>query len=109
MLTGDRPESCMKAHGAEYGYAFDGDGDRLVVVDDTGRVYDGYDLLFVLARYYHERGRLRRNVAGILVSTVDTEEELYDSTVAWRDRAMDGVFHSGKTVRDSRSRNRTRL
>lgn len=52
-------------------------------------------------------GRLRRNVAGILVSTVDTQEEHYDSTVAWRDRAMDGVFHSGRTVRDPRSRNRT--
>ncbi|MHC5032643.1 MAG: carbon-nitrogen hydrolase family protein [Planctomycetota bacterium] len=52
-------------------------------------------------------GRLRRNTAGILVSTVDTEEELYDSTAPWRDRAMDGVLHSGETVRDSRSGNRT--
>lgn len=54
-------------------------------------------------------GRLRRNVAGILVSTVDTAQELYDSTVAWRDRAMDGIFHSGETVRDVRSRDRTRV
>jgi len=48
-------------------------------------------------------GRLRRNVAGVLVSTVDTEERLYDGTAGWRDRAMRGVFHSGRLVRDNRS------
>ena len=54
-------------------------------------------------------GRLRRNRAGILISTVDPEEQFYDSTVAWRDRAMEGVFHSGALVEDRRSRNRTEL
>ena len=54
-------------------------------------------------------GQLRRNVAGVLVSTVDTTKKLYDSTVAWRDRAMRGVFHSGTLVADPRSRNRTKL
>jgi phosphoglucosamine mutase len=53
---------CIHKHGAEYGYAFDGDGDRLVVVDTTGHAYDGFDLLFALARYYHSRGLLRQNV-----------------------------------------------
>jgi hypothetical protein len=54
-------------------------------------------------------GRLRLNRAGVLISTVDTREQLYDSSVAWRDRAMRGVFHSGTLVRDRRSRDRTRL
>jgi predicted amidohydrolase len=54
-------------------------------------------------------GRLRRNTTGVLVSTVDTDESLYDSTRAWRGRAMRGVLHSGRTVRDPRSANRTRL
>ena len=54
-------------------------------------------------------GRLRRNVAGVLLSTVDTEERLYDGTAGWRDRAMRGVYHSGTLVRDSRSRARRRL
>jgi predicted amidohydrolase len=40
-------------------------------------------------------GRLRRNVPGVLVSSVDTEQELYDSTAPWRERAMGGVLHSG--------------
>jgi len=54
-------------------------------------------------------GRLRRNVAGVLLSTVDTRQPLYDCTAAWRDRAMRGVFHSGVVVSDQRSRERTRL
>lgn len=47
-------------------------------------------------------GRLRRNTAGVLISTVDTAERLYDSTAAWRDRAMVGVLHSGTPINDPR-------
>ncbi len=54
-------------------------------------------------------GRLQRNKAGILVSTVDTREKLYDSTSAWRERAMRGLYHSGKLLRDKRSNERKRL
>lgn len=54
-------------------------------------------------------GRLRRNIAGVLMSEVKDGEEFYDSTVAWRDRAMSGVYHSGRSVRDRRSTNRNRL
>jgi deaminated glutathione amidase len=54
-------------------------------------------------------GRLRRNIPGVLVTTVDTGQRLYDSTAAWRGRAMAGVFHSGKAVADPRSADRTSL
>ncbi|QYG93924.1 carbon-nitrogen hydrolase family protein [Iamia sp. SCSIO 61187] len=55
-------------------------------------------------------GRLRRNAPGVLVSTVDTEQEIYDSTASWRDRAMEGFLHSGTLPRDDdRSANRTAL
>ena len=55
-------------------------------------------------------GRLRRNVAGVLITTVDTEAPLYDSTVAWRRQAMAGVLHSGVAVTgDPRSDDRTTL
>ena len=54
-------------------------------------------------------GRLRRNRPGVLVSTVDTEQSLYDSTAAWRRRAMDGRLHSGTLVDDPRSSGRTDL
>jgi phosphoglucosamine mutase len=52
----------MQQHGAAYGFAFDGDGDRLVVVDTDGRVFDGNDLLFVLAMYFHSQGLLKGDV-----------------------------------------------
>ncbi|HWM86585.1 MAG TPA: carbon-nitrogen hydrolase family protein [Kofleriaceae bacterium] len=54
-------------------------------------------------------GRLERNKHDILLTTVDTSEELYDSTAAWRGRAMSGVLHSGALVRDPRSSRRKRL
>jgi deaminated glutathione amidase len=50
--------------------------------------------------------RLRRNTAGVLVSEVDTDEEIYDSTAACRGRAMDRVLPSGTQVRDERSSER---
>ena len=54
-------------------------------------------------------GKLRRNRPGVLISTVDTRADLYDSTVVWRHHAMRGVFHSGTLVRDKRSRERRKL
>jgi predicted amidohydrolase len=52
-------------------------------------------------------GRLRRHTAGILVSEVNTGTQFYDSSVAWRDRAMRGILHSGRLVRDIHSDERT--
>lgn len=54
-------------------------------------------------------GRLRRNTAGLLLTTIDPAVQHYDSTVAWRDRSIDGVFHSGELVDDPRSRDRQGL
>lgn len=54
-------------------------------------------------------GRLQRNEPGVLLSSVDTDASVYDSTDAWRDRAMDGVLHSGEPVSDERSEERTEL
>jgi deaminated glutathione amidase len=52
-------------------------------------------------------GRLRRNMAGVLLSALDTTEDIYDSTVAWRQRAIAGTLHSGTLVSDPRSADRT--
>jgi predicted amidohydrolase len=51
-------------------------------------------------------GRLRRNVAGVLITEVDTAKDCYDSTVAWRDRSINGVYHSGTIEEDPRSTDR---
>ena len=52
-------------------------------------------------------GRLRRNIPGVLLTTVDTEQRLYDSTAAWRGRALAGELHSGTLVSDPSSADRT--
>lgn len=54
-------------------------------------------------------GRLGLHETGVLLSVVDTEARFYDSTAAWRRRAMDGVLHSGSLVRDPRSDDRTTI
>jgi hypothetical protein len=54
-------------------------------------------------------GRLRRHVAGVLISNVSPGKQFYDSSVAWRDRASRGRLHSGTIVIDARSAARKRL
>ncbi len=51
----------VRSVGATYGFAFDGDGDRLIVVDAEGFIYNGDDLLFALARHFHGQGKLRHD------------------------------------------------
>ncbi len=51
-------------------------------------------------------GKLKRNRAGVLLTSVDPRAKLYDSTEAWRNRAMGSRFHSGRTVEDPRSSDR---
>ena len=52
---------------------------------------------------------MERHSTGILLSTVDTEADLYDSTRAWRDRVFAGILHSGSLVHDERSEKRTEV
>lgn len=55
------------AERADLGLAFDGDGDRVIVVDEKGCVLTGDQALMICATYYHESGRLNK---GTVVSTV---------------------------------------
>ncbi len=52
---------------ADVGLAFDGDGDRLIAVDETGATISGDRILAICADYLHRRGRLRNHT---VVSTV---------------------------------------
>lgn len=64
------PENLAKevvALGADIGLAFDGDGDRLIAVDETGAIVDGDKIMFIIAKYLKEQGRLTDNT---IVTTV---------------------------------------
>jgi phosphoglucosamine mutase len=61
------------AERADVGIAFDGDGDRVLLVDATGHVLDGDDLLFLLARDRAARGELAGPVVGTLMTNFGLE------------------------------------
>lgn len=62
------------AQHADIGIAFDGDGDRVLMVDHTGAVVDGDELLFIIARDLRERGKLQgTGVVGTLMSNLGLE------------------------------------
>ncbi len=48
----------VKRYKADLGFAFDGDADRLMVVDGQGNVIDGDMIIYMLAKYFKKRGRL---------------------------------------------------
>ena len=59
--------------GADLGIAFDGDGDRVLMVDHTGCVVDGDELLYIIAADMQDRGRLSGGVVGTLMSNLGLE------------------------------------
>lgn len=73
------PQALQKAvveHGADIGIAFDGDGDRVLLVDRYGVLADGDDILFVLAHSWRSRGLLKGPVVGTLMSNYGLQQAL---------------------------------
>ena len=60
-------QSLVLRNGLDVGFAFDGDADRCIAVDEKGCVVDGDAILYVAAKYMKERGWLRHNT---VVTTV---------------------------------------
>jgi phosphoglucosamine mutase len=60
--------------GADLGVAFDGDGDRVVLADHQGRLVDGDQILYVLARARQARGDLAGGVVGTVMSNFGLEQ-----------------------------------
>ncbi|KPA91546.1 MULTISPECIES: phosphoglucosamine mutase [Pseudomonas] len=66
-------QAAVLAEQADLGIAFDGDGDRVLMVDHTGTVVDGDELVFIIARDLAERGKLNGGVVGTLMSNLGME------------------------------------
>jgi phosphoglucosamine mutase len=73
---------------AHVGVALDGDGDRLVMVDHLGRIVDGDQLLYVLARALQEAGRLKGPVVGTVMSNLGLELALRAAGIEFRRAAV---------------------
>ncbi|MFA6971527.1 MAG: phosphoglucosamine mutase [Gallionella sp.] len=73
------PANLQKAvveHHADLGIALDGDGDRLVMVDSAGTLYDGDQLIYVIAKHRQEQGRLVGGVVGTLMTNLAFEHAM---------------------------------
>jgi phosphoglucosamine mutase len=66
----------VRANGADYGIALDGDADRLLVVDAKGRLYNGDELLYLLAADRLARGEAVAGVVGTLMTNLAVESAL---------------------------------
>ena len=60
-------------HGADVGIALDGDGDRVVMVDASGEVVNGDELLYILATARQDQGLLQGGVIGTVMSNFGLE------------------------------------
>ncbi len=73
------PQALQKAvieHQADLGIAFDGDGDRVMMVDAEGRLLDGDQLLYIIATGLYAQGALQGGVAGTLMTNLALEHAL---------------------------------
>ncbi|MFZ2300578.1 MAG: phosphoglucosamine mutase [Gallionella sp.] len=73
------PDNLRRAvveHKADIGIALDGDGDRLIMVDSSGKLYDGDQLLYVIARHRQAQGKLHGGVAGTLMTNLAFEHAM---------------------------------
>ena len=76
-------QKAVVEHGADLGIAFDGDGDRVQMVDHTGAVVDGDELLYIIATDIQERDRLPEGsgVVGTLMSNLGLELALKERNI----------------------------
>ncbi len=63
-------------HRADFGIAFDGDGDRLAMADRDGTLFDGDQLLYAMVKHRHAEGRLKGGVVGTLMTNFALERRL---------------------------------
>ncbi|MEM1412275.1 MAG: phosphoglucosamine mutase [Pseudomonadota bacterium] len=73
--------NAVLAKGADLGVAFDGDGDRLIMIDGDGNTVDGDDMLYILARARQEAGQLAGGVIGTVMTNLGLELALKELAI----------------------------
>lgn len=67
-------QNFVKENGLDVGFAYDGDADRCIAVDENGNVVDGDRILYICGKYLKEEGRLENNT---IVTTIMSNLGLY--------------------------------
>ena len=71
----------VKLLDADLGIAFDGDGDRVMMVDPQGKLVDGDEMLYIIARERQQSGKLSGGVVGTLMTNLGMEHALSRSQI----------------------------
>jgi len=66
---------------ADLGIAFDGDGDRVVMVDHKGELVDGDELIYMIARNQYDQDQLQGGVVGTLMTNMGMELALKELSI----------------------------
>ena len=97
-------QKAVKTYRANIGVALDGDGDRLMMVDELGEVIDGDEVLAIIAKHRLDRDGLNADIVGTLMSNLGLEKSIKnmglgfhranvgDRYVMEKLRACDGVI-----------------
>lgn len=73
--------AAVKAEKADLGFALDGDGDRVILVDHLGNVVDGDKIIFIIAKEAQKSGTLSGGVVGTLMSNMGLEVALNELNI----------------------------
>lgn len=77
-------QKIVLAEQADLGVALDGDGDRLIMVDDKGVEVDGDEIVFIIARHALKQGKLQGGVVGTLMSNLGLEVALKNLSIPFK-------------------------
>ena len=96
----EKLQAFVKEKELDVGFAFDGDADRCLAVDDKGEIVDGDKILYVCGRYLKDKGELNNNT---IVTTIMSNLGLYKAldkkginyeTILGRKVKLSELFHS---------------
>jgi phosphoglucosamine mutase len=76
------PEFIAKNAGGRIGLAFDGDADRLIAIDEDGKVANGDVIMAIIARHLKEQGRLKKNlVVATVMSNLGFRKAMFEADI----------------------------
>ena len=81
-------QAAVLEHKADVGVALDGDGDRLIMVDHNGEIFDGDELLYVIAMERKASGNLNGGVVGTVMSNLGFEHAMKTADIPFRRAAV---------------------
>ena len=98
----DHPESLVQAvkkNQANLGIAFDGDGDRILVVNNDGSIIDGDQILFIILNYFQQQQKLKGGLVGTFMTNLALEEKCAEMNISFH-RAKVGDRYVAEALRE---------